>query len=168
MNVFIAGARAVTNLDAAVVSKLYSIYEKGHTVLVGDACGVDASVQKFYAELGYGNVVVYASAGRARNNVGGWTVQNAPVRDGLKGFDFYRQKDIAMANDADCGLMIWNGESRGALNNIVGLLRRDKPVAVYLAPKNTLANIDSFDKLEALLAGCPASTQKIYERLTLL
>ena len=39
---------------------------------------------------------------------------------------YYRAKDLAMVEDADCGFMIWNGESKGTLNNILNLLYMDK------------------------------------------
>jgi hypothetical protein len=35
---------------------------------------------------------------------------------------FYKQKDIAMANDCDCGYMVWGGKSRGTKNNIIRLV----------------------------------------------
>lgn len=56
--IFIAGAKDVQNLDAAVQQRMMTIYQKGYDVLVGDCCGVDSSVQKFYSNLGYNNVVV--------------------------------------------------------------------------------------------------------------
>ena len=118
MKIFIAGTKSLQKLDTPVLQRMMSIYQKGYCVLVGDCCGVDSSVQKFYSGLGYGNVVVYASNGKARNNIGNWQIRNVPVPSYFRGFDFYKQKDIAMANDADYGFMIWDGESRGTLNNI--------------------------------------------------
>jgi hypothetical protein len=35
-----------------------------------------------------------------------------------KKVEFLSLNDIEMANDADFGLMIWDGESEGTLNNI--------------------------------------------------
>ena len=61
MKIFIAGARSVQKLDTPVLQRMMSIYQKGYNVLVGDCYGVDSSVQKFYSDLGYGNVIVYAS-----------------------------------------------------------------------------------------------------------
>ena len=78
------------------------------------------------------HVTVYASNGRARNNVGRWPVKNIPVAPAARGFEFFRQKDIAMANDADIGFMIWDGKSRGTLCNILTLAEQWKRVLVYL------------------------------------
>ena len=165
MNIFIAGARAITSLDKQVRARLSSICEKGYNVLVGDADGVDSSVQRFYADLGYGNVTVFAGNGRARNNIGHWTVENVVVDEPLKGFDFYKQKDQAMADKADYGFMIWNGESKGTLNNIINLIKQDKDVLVYFAPQGALIKIDELEKLNRLVTLCPGSVQRVYGKL---
>ena len=78
------------------------------------------------------NVEIYASNGKVRNNFNNWNVVSVEVENGIKGFDFYVQKDIQMANDADTGFMIWNGESRGTFNNIINLLNQEKKVVLYL------------------------------------
>lgn len=44
------------------------------------------------------------------------------------GYEFYRQKDIRMAQDADCGLMVRNGVSKGTKQNIDYLQSLNKPV----------------------------------------
>ena len=81
MNIFIAGARVVKNLDSSVNSKLNSIYEKGYNVIVGDADGVDSSVQRFYSDLGYKNVTVFAGNGRASLDVNNLSVNVAGASD---------------------------------------------------------------------------------------
>jgi len=164
VKIFIAGARAIIQFDDNVKNKLFSIYEKSFDVLVGDAPGVDSSVQKLYADKDYRNVTVFASNGKARNNFGNWNVENVAVGEALRGFDFYKQKDIAMANAADYGLMIWNGESKGTLNNIVNLLNRNKQAVVYY--NDNIYNILSFSDLENLLNFCPVRAMIIYNKLT--
>jgi len=62
VKLFIAGARAITQFDDNVKNKLFSIYEKGFYVLVGDDIGADSSVQKFYADKDYRNVTLLVSA----------------------------------------------------------------------------------------------------------
>jgi hypothetical protein len=55
-----------------------------------------------------------------------------------------------MTDEADYGLMLWDGESRGTLTSIVGLVGRGKPVAVYFAPENefhALRNSSDLDNL---------------------
>ena len=68
MKVFIAGPRAVTELDANVIKQLDQIYSNNYTVVVGDADGIDSSVQRYFYSKGYQNVSVFASNGKARNN----------------------------------------------------------------------------------------------------
>lgn len=165
MKIFIAGARSIKGLSPKVQQRMMTIYQKGYDVLVGDCYGVDTSVQRFYSDLGYGNVVVFASNGKARNNIGRWNVRNVPVPSYIKGFDFYKQKDVAMANEADYGFMIWDGESRGTLNNIINLIARGKRVLVYLTPKEEMIVIKNFDDLSQLVARCIPTTQFMYNRL---
>ena len=166
MKIFIAGARAITHFDDKVKARLLSIYEKNYDVLVGDATGVDSSVQRFYAGKGYRNVTVFASNGVARNNIGHWDVENIVVEHGLHGFDFYRKKDLAMAAAADYGFMIWNGESKGTLNNIINLLEQEKPCSVYLFPRKQFVSIDNEDTLLRLLSLCPQCASATYHKLT--
>ena len=167
MKIFIAGTKSVQKLDTPVLQRMMSIYQKGYSVLVGDCYGVDSSVQKFYSDLGYSNVFVYASNGKARNNIGNWQIQNVPVPSYFRGFDFYKQKDIAMANDADYGFMIWDGESRGTLNNTINLVSQNKRVLVYFSPQKKMVVINSFDDLNSLLEQCVPTTQATYSKLLL-
>ena len=133
MKVFIGGARQLHSLNKMVVDKLNSILAKNYDVLIGDANGIDASVQKYYFEKDYKNITVYASNGKARNNVGNWRIENVPVEKNTTGFDFYAAKDLRMAHDADCGFMIWNGKSRGTWNNVVNLCDQNKTVVIYIS-----------------------------------
>ena len=152
MKVFIAGARAIRSLDAVVISRLRTITERKYDILVGDCYGVDSAVQRFCADLANSNVTVFASNGKARNNIGGWKVENVPVKHGVSGFDYYRQKDIAMAQAADCGFMIWDGKSRGTYQNILTLLEMEKKVLVYIVPQNRMAWLFSAGDLKIFLA----------------
>ena len=165
MKIFIAGARSVQKLDASVQQRMMAICQKGYDVLVGDCYGVDASVQKFYYNLGYGNVTVFASNGKARNNIGGWTIRNVAVPSYIRGFDFYKQKDIAMANEADYGFMIWDGESRGTLNNTINLLKQHKNVLMYLTTIDRMVVIKTLEDLNKVISVCAPKAQATYSKL---
>lgn len=165
MKIFIAGPRAVKALNTDVCDRLYNIYTKNYTVLVGDASGVDTAVQKYFSQLHYTNVVVFASNGKARNNLGSWQVETIGVPENIRGFDFYAAKDKAMADNADYGFMLWNGESKGTLNNIINLIQDNKKALVYFTPKNDFICIDSFKKLETLLGFCNDETKKLFEKI---
>ena len=166
MKIFIAGAKSIHCLDETVIQKLNSIYQKGYDVLVGDCDGVDSSVQKHYADLNYFKVTVYASNGIARNNVGHWKVNAINVPSKLTGFDFYKQKDIAMADDADYGFMIWDGQSKGTLNNIVNLLFRNKNVLIYFAPLKKMTSVKSLDEMDRLVEICTQKVKAYYYLLS--
>lgn len=141
MKVFIGGARQLHSLNKVVVEKLNSILTKNYDILIGDANGIDASVQKYYFDKSYQNVTVYVSNGRARNNIGNWQIESVLVDKNITGFDFYAAKDIKMAQDADCGFMIWNGKSRGTWNNIVNLCNQNKTVVIYISSQKSLCKI---------------------------
>jgi hypothetical protein len=154
MKIFLAGSRTVSKITLNIENRLFGIYKKGYTILVGDASGADAAIQHFFAQLGYRNVTVYASNGKARNNLGNWRVETISVPNYTKGFDFYTMKDKAMANDACYGFMIWDGKSKGTFTNIVNLLNYKKKALVYLTPQKTFLCIDSMDKLRSLSNIC--------------
>jgi hypothetical protein len=166
MKVFIAGPRAVKALSESVIEILSRIKENQLTVLVGDANGVDRLVQKYFADEQYPNVHVYASNGRARNNVGGWTVNNVKVLSNVKGFNFYAQKDIQMAQDADNGFMIWNGKSKGTLNNIINLTAQNKKIKIYFMPDKKTYCISNIEDVENLAKHMGADTLKLFYELS--
>ena len=165
MKIFIAGARSVKTLPPIVEKKMYSIYQRGFDILVGDCYGVDTSVQKFYAGLNYKNIIVYASNGKARNNIGNWNIRNVPVENNIRGFDFYKQKDNAMADDADYGFMIWDGESRGTLNNMIHLVMSNKDVLVYLCNRGKLIVLRGIESLDDLVDSCGYKAKNTYKEL---
>ena len=149
MKVFIAGPRAETELDSNITKRLDKICNSNYTVIIGDADGIDSSVQKYLCDRNYQNVCVFASNGKARNNFGNWKIENVIVADTVKGFDFYAAKDLEMARQADYGFMIWNGESKGTFNNIINLINLNKEVLVYYIPTKkfyTIRNIDDLNK----------------------
>ena len=153
MKVFVAGTKTVKELDDTAKAKMLSITKKKYEVLVGDCYGVDASVQRFLSDIGYTNVRVFASNGYARNNVGNWPINNIPVNRSKRGFDYYKQKDVAMAKEADCGFMIWDGKSRGTLNNIINLVSDKKTVLLYLPAIHKTFVIEDLKKLHDTFGG---------------
>ena len=147
MKIFIAGPRAINDLDNNIEKKLNNICEKEYDVIVGDADGIDSSVQKFLNRKKYKNVTIYASKGVARNNYGNWEVKNIPVDKKVTGFEFYATKDLSMAKNADVGMMIWDGESRGTFNNIINLLKLEKVVILYYIPTRRFYKIAQMKEL---------------------
>ena len=165
VKVFIGGARGIKHFNDEVKSKLHAIAKREVEVLLGDASGVDYAVQDFFKKIGYKKIVIYASGGKVRNNIGDWEVVSITVDENVYGYEFYKQKDIAMANDSDYGFMIWNGKSRGTLNNMVNLTKQKKTCMVYLEPKNKIFTLEKDTDLQALLLECPENTNKNYNKL---
>jgi len=149
--VFIAGARIIRKLDKEIEGKLSSIMKNNISILVGDANGVDKLVQSFLAKNNYENVTVYTSGELVRNNVGKWEQNKVEVNSNIKGFDFYIKKDVEMAKVTDYGFMVWDGKSKGTLNNIINLVSMNKKVLVYLTDRKKYFLMNSFKKLEELL-----------------
>jgi hypothetical protein len=142
--------------------------EKGFQILVGDANGADKAVQMYLADKAYSNVVVHCMKDHCRNNVGHWPARHVDAPRGARGFDYYSVKDRAMAASAEYGLMLWDGKSKGTVNNILNLSRDQKPVVVYIAPSKQFRTIKTPDDLKGLLAeGDSASVERIVADLHL-
>ena len=134
MKTFIAGSKSIHYLSDDTIQELNKIIQHGDTVLIGDCRGADAAVQEYFADSGYKNVIVYVSGNNVRNNIGGWEVRYISVCYETKGYDFYIQKDIAMVESADRGLMLWDGKSKGTKRNIEHLSRNNIPVTINKYP----------------------------------
>ena len=130
MKVFIGGSKTITYLNEEAKKKIDEFCKNNAEILIGDCFGADHIVQKYLYDRGYTNVTVYVSGDEVRHNAGNFNVKHITVTNDVSGFGFYRHKDIAMANDADCGLMLWNGSSRGTECNISDLRKIDKSVMV--------------------------------------
>lgn len=162
--VFIAGSRQLSRLTVDVKRRIDTMVEKGFTILVGDANGADKAVQRYLAEKAYRNVVVHCMAGNCRNNVGSWPAREIAAAPGARGFAYYSTKDQVMVDDAAYGLMLWDGESKGTLNNVINMLRQSKPVVVYLAPTKTFQSLRTHTDVMELLTNCDRASVQRFER----
>lgn len=96
----------------------------------------------------------------------GLSILDAPR--GAKGLDYHSLKDLAMAEAADYGLMLWDGKSKGTVSNVVNLSRDHKPVVVYVTPTKHFQTIKTADDLRNLLAqGDSDSVERIVSELHL-
>lgn len=172
--VFLGGSRRVSRLNDSIRKRLEEIVRREMQVVVGDANGADKALQRQLADWRYQDVVVYHVGARPRNNEGGWLTTRIATGAGVRGYEFYAAKDRAMANDAECGLMLWDGESRGTLANVETLITAGKPVAVYVSPQRRFTNVlnaSDVDILRATVAGiveeADASKQEVQQHLDL-
>jgi hypothetical protein len=165
--VFIAGSRRLSRLSQDVKRRIDNIVDKGFMVIVGDANGVDKAVQRYLGGRHYRNVAVFCMEGVCRNNLGGWPTRTITAADpGRRDFAYYSTKDRVMVEEADYGLMLWDGRSRGTLTSIVHLVRQGKPVVVYLAPNKSFYTLRQPDHLAEMLGRfVPTALQQIDREL---
>ena len=116
--VFIGGSRRLTRLNNDVIDHLDRIIESRLTVLIGDANGADKAVQSYLRQRNYPNVTVFHSGNKWRNNVGNWDTEQVEPPTKRRDYNFYAAKDKRMAEEANYGLSIWDGKSKGTLHQI--------------------------------------------------
>jgi hypothetical protein len=131
MKIFISGSISIKKLDIDVLQRIDSIIAKNYTVLVGDAKGVDSLVQDYLYSKEYRNVIVY-STGNPRHNLFNWNNKKVYSNNYQNTRKFYTIKDIELTKDCDYGFAIWDGKSKGTLNNINRLKEFNKKVLIYL------------------------------------
>ena len=153
MKVFIGGSRAVSKLNAVIRARLDDLMKRGCAILIGDANGADKAVQTYFASKHYTDVIVFCME-ECRNNVGGWPTHNVEPPSGSKGFSYYAAKDFVMAEEAQCGVMLWDAKSKGTLQNVLNLVGAGKRALVYFAPTKDFHVVAGHQDLQTLLGRC--------------
>lgn len=73
-----------------------------------------------------------------------------------------------MADAAEYGLMLWDGKSKGTINNVLNLSRNNKLVVVYVAPAKSFQTVRSAEDFKNLLTkGDASSVGKLVQELHL-
>ena len=157
MKIFLSGSKAVRSLPEKLTALLDEYCQQNCAFLVGDCAGADILMQKYLYEKGCENVTVYVSGGSVRFHAGRFPIRHIAVPEGITGFAFFRQKDIAMVHDCDAAVMLWDGKSRGTRCNIADMERLGKPYTVIRIRSShmkydVLQFIDS-DTLREMLRG---------------
>lgn len=149
--VFIAGSISIRRLHAMVRERIANVVASNLDIVVGDAGGADASIQKCLHDLGARNVTVYCTGNTPRNNIGDWQVRtiHSSAKAGTRGY--FTAKDLEMARDSDYGLMIWDSKSTGTLSNILELLRESKKTIVFINKEEDFMTVSDVPGLEVLL-----------------
>ena len=161
--VFIGGSRAISRLNSAIREKLDDLISRQCAILIGDANGADKAVQEHLASRQYQHVTVYCM-NRCRNNVGNWPTRHVEPPGSRQDFAYYAAKDLAMAQDANCGVMLWDGRSKGTLNNVQQLLSQGKKALVYLAPEKTFHKLSTALDFEEFLRRCDSDSVQEAQR----
>ena len=153
--VFISGSLSITALPEPVIERIDGIVERALPVLIGDARGADRAVQRFLSDRNIDAVMVYCSGDGPRNNLGKWPTRNIPS-SGAKGTAAYHTpKDKAMAQDASCGFVIWDGRSRGSLANIHRLAARRYFILIWLGTEGRFITLRSDSDRDSFLEAHP-------------
>ena len=147
MKVFISGSRSITQLDRNAVDLIFRAVNEGAEIIVGDADGVDSAVQQLLRKIKYPNVTVFAMNGRARNH-NDFKINSIKNSKDVHFKKYYSEKDVAMTNEASLGLIIWDGESKGTLNNLKRLNSQHKECIVYLQNEQKWKKMFSFQDIK--------------------
>ena len=161
--VFLSGSRRISRLPAEVRARLDEMIRRELTILVGDANGADKAIQTYFAQQRYPNLLVFCTAGDCRNNVGNWPVRAIDAPHRARDFAFFTAKDAAMADEADVGLALWDGQSSGTIVNVARLVARSKPAVVYAAPANTFFTLKTPDDFADFLSSADADVRERVE-----
>jgi hypothetical protein len=164
MKVFMGGSRQLVRLNKNIRQYFDDTLKRSPTIFVGDANGSDKAIQQYLFEKKYQNVLVYCSGSHCRNNIGNWEVRFIQSDRSSRDFAFYTAKDRQMSMEADMGLMLWDGKSKGTLNNILNLLENEKKSTVYFSPKKLLINLASLRDLTHLLKYCDHASLDYFEK----
>ena len=149
-SVFIGGSLSIRELPKEVCQRLDRIIEQRLPVLIGDAPGADAAVQKYLNSKNFDHVRVFCSGRRPRNNIGGWPVESLKL-DG-QGFAFHSAKDRVMAIRTRYGFMIWDRKSQGTLLNVYRLTGYGKACVVWLQPEQRFLTIRSVERFKEFVS----------------
>ncbi len=150
--VFISGSMRIKNLDNNVINRIKNIIDSEYQVIVGDADGVDASIQQYLNQEQMQSVVVYCSGNNPRNNIGHWHIKKTETNYCPGTRAFFTAKDLKMAEDCDYGLMVWDSKSTGTLSNTIELLKRNKISLVYINKIKEFLKIKEASDLEKLIS----------------
>jgi hypothetical protein len=153
MNVFIGGSRAVSRLNPVIRARLDDLINRRCSILIGDANGADKAVQQYFAKREYANITVFCME-ECRNNVGHWPTRHVEPPTERKDFSYYAAKDLAMCREAKCGVMFWDGKSKGTLQNVLNLIGAGKKTLVYFTPTRDFHVLANQQDLQSLLARC--------------
>jgi hypothetical protein len=153
--VFVSGSLSIASLPKPVIERIDGILDRRLPILIGDARGADRAVQRFLSDRNIDDVSVYCSGDGPRNNVGEWSVRNIPSSRRKGTAAYHAPKDEVMARDASCGLVIWDGRSRGSLANIHRLAARGCFILIWLAPEERFLALRSDSDRNAFLKAHP-------------
>jgi hypothetical protein len=151
-NIFISGSMGIKNINKLVITRIENIINEKFTVLVGDASGVDSSIQEILSNRKYKNVKIYCAGNYPRNNIGKWDIISVQTEHKPNTRSYFTAKDIEMAEECDLGLMIWDSKSTGTLSNVLELLKKKKTSVVFVNKLKKFYNVSNITEFENLVS----------------
>ncbi len=145
----------IKNINRLVIERIDNIIKENFTVFVGDAKGVDSSIQEILVSKKYKKVKVYCAGNYPRNNIGGWDIETIQTEHKPNTRLYFTAKDIKMAHNCDFGLMIWDSKSTGTLSNVLELLQQKKTSVIFVNKLRkffTVSNITEFENLVSIMS----------------
>ncbi|MBL8029403.1 MAG: hypothetical protein JNL74_23470 [Fibrobacteres bacterium] len=162
--IFLGGSQKVASLPTDILRLLEKHISEGDIFILGDADGADKKFQEFLFTAGCHKVTVYCTNGEARYNKGMWPLQNVSLDRNKKDFKYYTEKDRIMAINADSGIMVWDGESKGTINNVLNLLEMRKTAVVANSLTGECCLISTTADLHALVSVVTEETKQLMEK----
>lgn len=150
--IFISGSMRIKKLDTKVKDRIDNIINSDFSILLGDADGVDASIQELLNSKEYPKVTIFCSGDKVRNNIGRWKVEKIQTDYQKNTRLFFTAKDIQMAKKCDYGFMVWDSKSTGTLSNVYELLTQGKKSLVFVNKLKTFKKIGKVTDFEDLLS----------------
>lgn len=121
--VFLSGSRSITSLPKEVMDKLDELIAQDVWFVVGDCYGADVAFQTFLYMRKYNKVGVFYAGKKPRNSTKGFALRHHPGTQVTK--------DIAMTAAATCGLVVWDGSSKGSRANAGRLKKQNKAFELF-------------------------------------
>lgn len=149
--VFISGSISIKNIHPLVIERIDNMIKSNFEIIIGDANGVDVSIQEILKNKSYYNVKIYCSGNTPRNNLFSWPLIKVQADNENNKRDFYTAKDVVMSQKCDYGLMIWDLKSTGTLSNIIRLLKQNKKSLVFINKTKSFQKVSNVFELDSLL-----------------
>lgn len=150
--IFISGSMSIRTLPDRVLEHLHLIIKLRLSIVIGDAPGVDAAVQRFLADIAKREVTVFCGGAAPRNNLGKWPVRRI-IANAMPGTrEWHTAKDREMSRIAGSAFVIWDGVSRGSYANIQRMGKSGRYVTVYIRPEDRIHSLSTNEQIDTFLA----------------
>ena len=149
--IMIVGSHTITEPDRRVKLMISKLCGEGWHILVGDHSGLDAALQEYLVDMHTDWVRVYTARPQPHHNLDRWPVRHPPKEGRWSGAPRHLQNTLAMADAAECGMVLWDGRSMGTYFVMASLIEQGKSVWVYLSDRGAAHTLRTPEDLEKLL-----------------